>query len=296
MKSLAFGTLIGLGLALVSCEKKSDPASPSAELSAGNGYVLARKISLPAPGKTWTKETVVSIPAGTMQISASGQEMDGSMSSKDTRTESMEAISETKARHLVTGETNEGKMIVAGQEQPVPRQPNALLKIPVIVEFSDGKWSATLEAGEPTAEQEKALAKLAKQCSDNNDLAMYGDTPRKPGDQWDADPSTLSSFGDAESLEGSFRVEFVEVKEYDGVKCAVLKSVFDLAGRGPEEEDAPEMTMKMKGEAVSYRSLTDLVDLNTEITASLIIEIEPAPGVSMKIDGPMTMTQKIGVK
>ncbi len=297
MKSLAFGTLIGLGLALVSCGKKSDPASPSAEASAENGYVLARAISLPAPGKTWTKETVTEIPSGTLKISAAGQEMDGSMSRKDTRAESLEAISETKARHIVTGEIHEGKMMVAGQEQPSPHQPHALLETPVIVEFSDGKWSATLETGEPTPEQEKALARIVKERSGNDDFAMYGDTPRKPGDQWEVDSGNLSSFGDAESLEGSFRVEFVEIKEFDGVNCAVLKSVFDVSGQTPQEKaGSPVMQIRMKGEALSFRSLADLVDLHVEVTSTLTIEGEPAPGITMKVEGSMTMIQKVGVK
>jgi hypothetical protein len=166
----------------------------------------------------------------------------------------------------------------------------------VILERSGKSWSAKLENGEsPDAEQKKRLDKIVEAADRDTDLQMYGDTPRKPGDKWDVNPALIGLFDTAGSVSGTYSVEFVEVKEINGVRCAVLKATYDMKGKS-EMEDDKFMDMTMKGEAISHRSLADQIDLGVEIKGDMTISMAPAPNVTMLIKGPMTMTQKLTLK
>ena len=114
---------------------------------------------------------------------------------------------------------------------------------------------------------------------------IYGDAPRKPGDKWTVDPKTITEFAGMKKMEGSFNVEFVEVKDIAGTPCAVLKISFDLSGVSTEESENP-MKMKIKGEVATERSLAELVDLQSKCTATMSGDGSPAEGVTMSVEGP----------
>lgn len=306
MKHLTAGVLLGAGLLLTSCKEKSESGAaasgtadaPKAAVAKSDGHVLAKKDALPPVGKTRTKEMTMEMKEAALNIEAAGQKMEGTMSRKDTKVETLETLSAGKARRILVSSTGEGTMVMNGQEQPAPEPKDPLVGVPVILELKDGKWTAALESGAATPELEKELDKVVKEYTKDDDLAMYGDKPRKPGDKWDVDPKTLSNFGDAQDLTGSFNVEFVEVKEVQGVRCAVLKTLFDVAGDADTDDatGAPAMKIKLKGEALVHRSLADLIDVDGKITGNMAIDGTPAPQVNMHAEGPMILTNKASIK
>ena len=303
MKQLTVGILLGAGLLVVSCKEKTGASagggSASGEAAAvtkADGHVLAKKNALPPVGKGRTEESSMAMKDAVLDIEAGGQKMAGTMSRKDTKLETLEALSPTKARRTLVSTKNEGKMVMNGQEQQTPSPSDPLTGVPVVVELKDGQWTATLESGTATPDQTTALGKVAKELASDDDYVMYGDTPRKPGDQWTVDPKSLTAFGDAEGLTGSFNVEFVEVKDVQGVPCAVLKTVFDITGKAASKEGEAGMSMKLKGESLVNRSLADQIDLDGKIDCSVSIEGSPAPQVQMTAKGPMTMATKASLK
>jgi len=257
---------------------------------AAEGHVLARKDDLTGVGKTVTRTTVREMNEAALTLEMGDKKLPGTVSSKEASNEVVEIISPSKARRTLASKTNEGRMVVMEQEQPMPEKADPLQGLPVILEKKDGKWTATLEEGKATAEQEAALEKLETE-GDGEDLAIYGEAPRKPGDKWDVDLAKLPSFGGAKDLKGTFTMEFVEVKDIEGTPCAVLKSIVDVTGTTVKEGDEPSLSMRMKGEALVHRSLTDLIDLDSKMTATMDMEGVAAGGVKMKISGPVTMTR-----
>lgn len=258
-------------------------------------YVLAKKNFVPPTGTKLSKEVSSDFKEAAMKINAAGQSIDGTMTRTESCTETREVVSPEKIRLVTESREVVGKMNIAGQEQPTPEQPDPLLKKAILLELKEGKWTAGLEGGgEPSETQKAGLEKLAVAANTDSDYHMYGDTPRKVGDEWPVDPSK-TGFGDGAALAGTYSVKFVEVKDVDGVKCAVLKSVYDLVGKVETGNDEG-LGMQMKGEAVATRSLADLTDLNVEINATMTLEGSPEEGVAMNIKGPMKGVQKIAVK
>jgi hypothetical protein len=302
MRKLAIGTLVGAGLALSSCGEKSKPGgggTVTVEEAKSDSHVLAEKHSsrLPAKGSSYTKESSGGMKDAKMNVEAAGQKMEGTMSRSESSVETWQYVSDNKARRTLESKSVSGAMTMAGQDQPIPDEKDALVGVPVIVELKDGKSVASLETGTPDAEQAQALEKLNKVLEDNSDFAMYGDTPRKVGDKWTVDPKALGAFGEAKDLKGDYTVEFVEIKDFQGTTCAVLKSVFDVSGTTEAEgEGDPSMTVKIKGEATSHRSLADKVDLDAKITSTMTLEGSPAPQVKMNVEGPFDLHQKVSIK
>jgi hypothetical protein len=258
---------------------------------AADGHVLAHKGGLPAVGKTVTRTMVREMKDAELALEMGDKKAPGKVSSKEAANEVVEILSPTKARRILTSKTTESRMVVMEHEQPGPEKADPLQGLPVILEEKDGKWTATLEQGEATPEQKTALEALAKEGDEEDSVAIYGEAPRKPGEKWDVDVTKLPSFGGAKDLKGTFAVEFVEVKEIQGVSCAVLKTTMDLAGTTVKEDEGPVLNIKMKGEALVHRSLADLVDLESTFSATMDMDGEAGPGMKMKITGPVTMNR-----
>ncbi|MEK7954192.1 hypothetical protein [Luteolibacter soli] len=261
---------------------------------AADAFVLARKDHTNSPsltGKSVTQATVREMNEAGLTLEMGEKKIPGKVSNKEVANEVFEIISPVKVRRTLTSKTSESRMVVMENEQPGPEKTDPLQGLPVIIEEKDGKCTVTLEKGEATPEQKAALDELEKDGNDREALAIYGDAPRKPGDKWDVDLAKLPSFGGAKDLKGSFVVEFVEVKELQGTSCAVLKSTLDLSGTTVKEGDEPTLSIKMKGEVVVHRSLEDLVDLDSKMSATLDMDGQAGPGMKMKITGPVTMSR-----
>jgi hypothetical protein len=300
MKTLTIGTLLGASLLLGACKKSTDSGSATTaeEAKKSDTHVLATKGSkFPAKGASRKSESVIETKDAKMNIEAAGQKMDGTMNTSETSVETWVSLGDNKARRTLESKVTTGAMTMNGQDQPMPQEKDALIGVPVLVEFKNGSYVATLESGTPTADQTKALEKLNESGKNDSDFEMYGDTPRKVGDKWNVDPKKLSGFGEAKDLTGTFTTEFVEIKDFQGTPCAVLKSKFDLSG-GADMGASPDAKMKvtLKGDATSYRSLADKTDLEAKINATMTMEGSPNPQVKMNMEGPFSMSQKNTIK
>lgn len=298
MKRLALLPFLAFALVFPSCEKKAETtAAPTAAATPkAEGHVLARKNGLPAAGTTRTEVTATEMKDAVMNVKAAGQDVKGTMSRRDNANEVTEGLAPGKARRTLASKTTEQRMIIMGQEQPGPDEADPLQGVPVIIEHKDGAWTATLETGSATKEQESALAEIVRDLENDSDFALYGDAARKPGEQWDVDLKTLGVFGSAEKLSGTFRVEFIEVKDFQGISCAVLKSIYDLTGSTVVKDEEPSMGITLKGETTVYRSLADLDDVEATMTGTVRLEGSPTPEVKMVIEGPMTLTTKATIE
>jgi hypothetical protein len=271
--------LIGLGAVLSVCG--------SALAEEGAGHVLAREGLLPAAGKTFTQRTVSETGEAVLKYKLDFQTAKGTIWRKEAANEVVEGLGEGKARRVLMSKTVEKRTVIQEMEQPEEEEHHELQGLPVIVEFKEGKWAAALEEGEATPEQKAELDEYLGTLRAETDVATYGKEPRKPGDSWKVDPKSLKEFCGAQALEGDFSVEFVEVKEIGGTPCAVLKSVFDLKGLSPKEEDEPQLKMTLKGESVVHRSLADLVDVEAKLSGTILAEGAPGGGVTFSIEGPI---------
>ncbi len=263
-------------------------AAPALRADEAKSYVLAKKGAAPAVGTTVAVKTTADYSDAKLELKVESQTVPGTMSTKMASNEVLEGLAPGKLRRTLASKTSEQRITVQGSEQDPPEQADALQGLPVIMEYKGDAWTAKLEDGEPEKEQKKALEELVKQFDTDTDFTIYGDAPHKPGDKWNVDAKTIKQFAGMEKLEGSYSVEFVEVKEVGGVACAMLKSTFDLSGLSTEGKEADkQMKMKVKGETLTKRSLADMVDLNSKCTAVMSGEGEVQEGMTMSIEGPL---------
>ena len=255
-----------------------------------------------APGTKITTETTTEVKAAKMSLliqppppkspgapQVEPQHKEGTMSRKEVRVDKLEVLSPTKARRILEEGKVEGAMVMDGQSRPLPNQPAPLAKLPMIVEFKDGKYTVSLEDDEPNPVQAQMLAQFSKNHGNDSDTAVYGTVPRKPGEKWNVEPKSVKMMGEAQDLAGTYTVEFVEVKDFQGTPCAVLKSTFDISGKGPSGK------MAFKGTSVAMRSLADKIDLEVTVDATMTMDNQPNLQMSTHVEGPFTSTQKVTV-
>lgn len=266
-------------------------------LAAADAVVLAKKDHMPAPGTTIATDSSMTMNNCTMKISAGGQDMEGTLSQSETRSEQREYLGPDKYKFLLAKRAASGKMKMGDEEQVQPDRGNPLVGVPVMMERKDGKWTATLEDGKPLSDEQQAqMQREISSLAADNDWIMYGDTPRQPGDEWDVDPSKLTNFGGGEKLTGKFHVKFVETKDVNGVPCAVLAMNFEIKGKTEAADAEPSMNMQLKGEAHVVRAIKDLVDLDATVKGTVTMNGSPGPDVSVKATGPIEMTERKSVK
>jgi hypothetical protein len=291
MRTSTFGWMAGAALLLTA------PGICAQE----GGHVLAAKVEgfAQAPGTKITTETVTAIQAAKMTLliqppprKSPGEPQkeptlqEGTQSRIEVRKETMEVLSPTKARRILEESRSEGLIKIGGQDRPIPNAPSPLAKRPMIVEYKDGKYSVSLEAGEPDQVQAPLLVQFSKAYGGDNETAVYGTAPRKPGEKWDVDAKNVRMMGDAQDLTGSYTVEFVEVKEFQGTPCAVLKATFDLSGKTPNGK------MSFKGSSTVMRSLADKIDLEVKVDATMMMDNQTKPEVNVHVEGPFSSLQK----
>ncbi len=297
MKTSPFAIAAVLAILSASCDKKTPGAAETKAVSNPNEVVLATKHYLPAAGTIATKEMTMTMTGATLKIEASGQTMNGTADQSTKDKETLEVLSKDKVRKTVVSKKTTGKMTINGQDQPTPPQPDPLEGIPVILERSGDKWTAKLESN-ATADtaQQAALDKMAGEMTKDSDFEMYGDKPRKPGDKWTSDPAKLTMFGDSGDVSGTCSTEFVEIADFQGTRCAVLKSNLEIKGKTGDKGEGDGMNLSFKAEAICHRSIADQVDMAVDVTGSMTVDGAPAPNVTMKMSGPMTMKETTTVK
>lgn len=296
MKPVHFPVLVLLPFLLVSCGKK--PAGKTAETPAAetapDGIVLSKKDLLPPVGKLVTKVSKMDMEDAVMKVQAGPQQIEGTASQASSGKETIETLSPDRVRRHVISKKGGGKMTVNGNVQPTGDKTDALEGHPVILERKDGVWTAALESGaEPGAEQRKSLDRMVVEIARSSDFEMYGDTPRKVGDKWEVDPSKLTNFGEAENMSGTYSMELTAIEDFQGTKCAVVRTSFDIKGKTPGAEGSPPMDMNFKGTAVTKRSIADQLDLDVEVNGTMKVVGSPAENVKIDVEGPARITEKV---
>ncbi|MEO5917712.1 MAG: hypothetical protein ABIS50_26005 [Luteolibacter sp.] len=295
MKFPTLPILAGFALLVTACGKKA--VNPPPVQTGAESIVLAEKHFLPPVGTVVTKETTMKMLNAPMTVKAGPRELEGTATQTTSDKETIETLAKDKVRRVISSRKTTGKMTVNGKDQETPEKEDPLEGIPVIVERKGGKWSATLESGEtPTPDQQKGFGKITKEMDRDSDFETYGDAPRKIGDKWSVDPGKLLNFGNAENVTGTYDVELIEVADFQGVRCAVVKAKFDFKGTSESEDGGTPMDMHLVGEAFSHRSIADMIDLDVEVNGTMTISGSPAQNVSIHIEGPTTITEKAFLK
>lgn len=267
-------------------------ANGVASSRAEDAYVLAKSQYMPAVGTVATQESKKDLTEAAMTIHAQGNEIAGTMTRSQSTTSTREVLSPTKIRFLAKEQSVDDSMTVNGANRKLPAKPDPLIGKPVILELKDGKWSAAFEDGSEADEAQKsALEKIVKNANRDSDFAVYGGAPRKVGDEWKVEPS-VTGFCEDDGATGTFTVKFLEVKEIEGVKCAILKSTFDFKGKLPANGAKNEPALGIKGEAITIRSIKDLTTLEEKFTGTMTMEGSIAEGATMKVVGPVKGSEK----
>ena len=281
MKIPTFVRVAAVALVLV-------PSAARAEADE-KGYILAKKGHLPAAGIVRSERIVSDLVEAAVEIKAEMRTVPGSYNHKISANVVTEGLAPGKARRTLTSKVTEERFLIHRSEQVSPEESDPLQGLPVIVEYKDGGWTAVLEAGEPDPAQKTALAEMVDELKTDPDVAVYGETPRKPGERWNVDLKTVAQFAGVKSPTGSLAVEFVEVKEIGGINCAVLKTSFDLQGDSITKDKELGMKKKLKGEATIQRSLADFADMEMKAACKFTGEGEISAGATMKIEGPLSV-------
>lgn len=291
--------VFALTVAAVACkqEKRASPAipsSPSLAATAEPTYVLATRNLIPPTGTLATIQSSTGFKNGKIIFTSNGTDREGVADNTEIATQTFEVLSPDKCRKVVERRTTTYKTTIDGHTQFSPSRPDPLKTLPVIIERKDGKWTIGLESGiSPTPAQAKKLSvTLAKFEADEN-TQMYGETPRKPGDKWNVDPSGLISFGDPKTLTGTFTVEFLKVADFHEIRCAVLKSEFDIKGKTLPEDDSPASDIQIKGQAMVYRSIADQCDIDVTVNSDLKVDGGKSDSERFHIEAPTVTRQTV---
>jgi hypothetical protein len=236
-----------------------------------------------------------------MKVTGSGENMEGVVTRKDTSVESLESLGGGKLRRLLASTSVEGEVIMNGKKSNPPYLADTLVEVPVILTHEAGKWAAALEDGKPYPAQESGLKKLEKSFAtvEEKALVAYGDTPRKPGDKWEAgpaafDPANFPGFAEAEQIEGKVTIEFKEQKVFEGAPCALLKVSFDLKGK--PKGAGEKATLTFKGEGKVLRSLREKMDVAWEHKGTIRINDPTDPDAVTSLEGPISVSGLVEVK
>jgi hypothetical protein len=265
-------------------------ASATLPARAAEAHILALKNSPVVVGSKITTESSLFMRDGKVTLMSEGEKFTGQNESSSTQVVTLEALSPTRFRRIETKLEEKFHMELLGEILDEPKNGGPVTGLPVILERQEreDRYTATLEKGQATEEQEEELAKIAKEASARDDLVIYGETPRKLGEKWNVDVTRLSSFTGVSGLTGTMSLEFVEVRNVEGVACAILKNKYDLSGTTMEEE-VGKGKMTIKGEDVICRSLVDYVNLDSQGKVRTITTTE-SEGEPMETSGTFSVS------
>lgn len=270
---------------VLSCKDKAKTDAAAEK----DGVILAIEGDVMPVGKVETSEFNMKMDDGKVSVKLPDQNVDGTISIKETKKRKVEAIGEGKYRYTMVEDKKTENTTMMGQEQPAKETLNPLVGLAVIAEKGkDGSWTAKLENGEATEEMEAELTKIKKELEKDTDAKVYGTIKRKVGDEWEVSGGDMFEIEDAD---GTMKVKFAGIEEFKGERCAKLTGTLDITGR-PDDEEAPEgIKMRMTGDFVVYRSIKNKVDLQNKLSGKMEVtgEMEPQPGMkmSMKMEGPL---------
>jgi len=261
-------------------------------------YILAKKVAPLPTGKKFKVVKNMSMPDTRVGIEVRGRQMDRTMSRSNKDESIFEFVSDDKIRVTYLKKRGLKRTSAGGQEQEEEEVEVAEGKS-FILEKKEGKWTGKLEEGEvEEADQEsidKVIKRLEQTFNQSNDEHMYGTEPRKVGDSWEVDPTFMPGMDEVDITGGKMTMTFLEVKNYEGEPCAVLRTSFAMDGT-PEEEMMKGAVVKLTGNGRILRSLNHLADFKFtgEMTMKMTGDFEPQPGIKAKMtmNGSMKMDMR----
>ncbi len=271
--------IVAFSLPLFSCKSRKSSSSTSVPVTMAPtveaNYILAKKDAMLPVGSEIARETKETLNDCTFLIKAQGQEVQGALTIDTVHTEKLTILSSTQMRLHINPNSGTAKLVANGQELNAPKIKSLPLdSLNVLLEKVDGKWVASLESGAtPSEAQKKALEKQAANLNSEDELLLYGDAARQPGDKWQVDISTLQSFDEflAGTAKGNIEMEFVEITTFEGGECALIKSTVSASGKTRYGKASIDATLKATN--TTYRSIDDLIDLQTTIERDSEIKV-----------------------
>ena len=263
-------------------------------------YVLAlEKAPLPVKEKFKTSRNM-SMPDAKIELKIAGQNIKGTMSNSAKEEAIFDFVSEDEIRVTYLKNRSLQKTVMMGPEKEEEKV-DASEGRGFLLEKKEGKWVGKLAEGEVEEEDQKEIDKKVKSLEGNfnkqNDAHIYGTKPRKVGESWDVDPSLMPGMDDFDIQGGKMMMTFLEVKDFEGEPCAVLKTSFTMDGES-KDENLEGMEMKLTGSGRIVRSLKYLVDYKFvgEMEMDMKGEIEPQPGMAaeMSVDSSMKIEMRTG--
>ncbi len=262
-------------------------------------YVLATKEN-PLPVKEKFKALRhMSMAEGKVKVEVAGQAMDGTVSNSSKEDIIYDFISEDKIRVSFEKNRSLEKSSMMGQEQDTEEIHPSEGKT-ILLEKKEGKWVGKLAEGEiDEVDQEKfdeKVKSLEKEFNVVDDLAMYGAEPRKVGESWDVDPSLMPGMEEFNVTGGKLTMTLVEVKEFQGEPCAILKTSFSIKAE-MTEDPLKGVGVAFEGSGRIVRSLALLTDykFTGEMTMEMSGDMEPQPGIvaKMSMKGDMKIDMRM---
>lgn len=276
-----------MALALASCgEKKSDPATGSADPEAPQTHVLNDDDFTPPAGRTSVERMVARLEGAAVEVEAFGQKMKGTMTSVEDLETTTVDVAKDQLRILISSQTGSHQMVMNGEEAPDEWEASPLREIPVVATKQDGSWRVRLEEGEPDEAQQKELDELARELEVDADRRMYGGQARRIGESWSVDAAGLEFFGEMGESEGEVTLTLDKVGEHQGQACAFLSGSLEISGAPPDLEEGMEGRMTLTCELTIIRSLEQQLDLEALIAGEVEMNMSWADG-RMKMKGPI---------
>ncbi len=152
----------------------------------------------------------------------------------------------------------------------------------------DGKWTFTLEGGEPNAGEKDALAKFATAENLENDRfpaeELNLDQEWKAG--WESLRSIIGPQFEPTSGEAAFKL--ARLTRFDGHRCAEIEADIQMTGEFADEDPPLMSRINLKGTIL--RSLNSYADLKTTLEGTLTLQGQHASGAPVEVTAPVKLT------
>lgn len=267
---------------------------PAVKEAPATGYQLYKAGQLFPNGTVLSSKNQMSMKDATVNMVMQEQKINGTM----TRTGAKEIVKTINSAEKVTVKVikneSQGTMTLNGKAMPQPKETEGLHGKTAVFTLADGKWVGMLVDGEADEAAKKAIKEREDNMNDPDDAVIMGTDLRKVGDQWEVDPTKLSTFAgsDTQKLTGTFKMTFQSIEEYKGMQCAILVADIDVTGKTDEGQD-----LNLKGKVTVKHSLKYCTSLAFSLDGQFNLKGQLKGGAGeMTVNGPMKMEKVTTVK
>ncbi len=258
------------------------------------GFLLCREENMLPAGATGRLLMRVTMLDATVRESEEGKNRLGRVSNRSRQAYGFEVRSKDELVFECTADTSEQErnfdgIVDAGPETVGPMQGEVVR----LVRAGEG-WAGRLRSpGEATAGQDEEIRKLEKLFDPREALAVYGAERREVGEEWEVDPDSVPGLTGGAQYEGTCRMRFDEVTDFNGLRCARIEGRVDVVG-GEGFGVGSSMEIRFRGSCVIHRSLDYFVNLSEVFTGEMVVTGgRPGEGVSKTVRGPVTIMRNL---